>query len=388
MIIRNIELTASNSFFLFGARGTGKSTLLHQRFSEPKAAFFDLLDADIQQTFQLRPQALEERLRALPDTVEWIILDEIQKIPGLLDVVHREIERGRFKFALTGSSARKLKRGAANLLAGRAFVYHLFPLTHSEIGAGFDIENVLQWGSLPKIFSLSSDSDKRDFLRGYTHTYLQEEISQEQLVRNLAPFHRFLAVAAQISGQIINFAKIGRDCGVSTVTVQTYFQILEETLLGIQLQPFHESVRKRQRGNPKFYFFDTGILRSLQNRLTVNIAPGTFDYGILFEHFVITEIFRLSSYARNDFQFSYLRTQAGVEIDLVIERPGRPRALIEIKSTDRISPEDVRALHHLSKDIPNSECFCLSRDPNPSILHEVRCLPWKQGLLELGLVAG
>jgi predicted AAA+ superfamily ATPase len=313
------------------------------------------------------------------------VIDEIQKAPKLLDLVHQQIESSRFKFALTGSSARKLRHGTANLLAGRAFVYHLFPLTAGEIGDQFSLQAALSWGTLPRAVTLGSDHNRRDFLRAYTHTYLQEEITQEQIVRRLDPFRRFLVAAAQMSGQIVNFSKIGREVGASTVTVQSYFQILEDTLIGNLIEPFHESVRKRQRGNPKFYFFDTGIQRALNNTLQVELAPQTYGYGAAFEHFVVNEINRLQSYARKDYRLSYLRTKDGVEIDLVIERPGLRRALVEIKSTERVTEEEIRSLTRLGKDVENSEAFCLSRDPTPKKIGAVSCLPWQQGLIEIGL---
>jgi predicted AAA+ superfamily ATPase len=264
-------------------------------------------------------------------------------------------------------------------------VNHLFPLTTREIGEQFSLETALAWGTLPRVATLSSNEDKRDFLRTYTYTYLQEEITQEQIVRRLDPFRRFLNVAAQMSGQIVNFSKIAREVGASTPTVQTYFQILEDTLIGTIIEPFHESVRKRQRGNPKFYLFDTGVQRALSNTLQVELAPQTYAYGTTFEHFVVNEIVRLQAYAKKDYRLSYLRTKDGVEIDLVIERPGLKRALVEIKSTERVSDDDVRSLLNLGKDVRHSEAFCLSRDPNPKKIASVSCFPWQQGLVEIGL---
>ncbi len=385
MFKRSIRLPGTSSFFLFGPRGTGKTRLLKEHFSPRRTLTLDLLDPETFQTLSLRPKSLVEQLEALPKTTRWVVIDEVQKLPSLLDVVHQQIEKGRFKFALTGSSARKLKHGGANLLAGRAFVYHLFPLTARELGRAFSLSSALRWGTLPRLFSLKSDEDKRDYLRGYAHAYLQEEITQEQVVRRLDPFRRFLFIAAQMSGQIVNFAKIAREAGTTVPTVQSYFQILEDTLIGFLLDSFHESVRKRQRENPKFYFFDTGVLRALNNTLSVDLPPHTYAFGVAFEHFVINEIQRLQSYGKKDYRFSYLRTKDGVELDLIIERPGRKRALVEIKSTERLGPEDVRALKRLSPDIPNSEAFCLSRDPVVKTIDGIRCLPWPRGLEELGV---
>ena len=385
MFNRLLKLPKNNSFFLFGARGTGKTRLLKERFKVIPSFYIDLLDLDTQQNLSLRPKALVEQLEALPRSTRWVIIDEIQKIPALLDVVHQQIEKGRFKFALTGSSARKLKHGGANLLAGRAFVHHLYPLTALEMGRQFSLRNALQWGTLPRLSALPSGSDKREYLRSYTHTYLQEEITHEQVIRKLEPFRRFLPVAAQMSGQVINFSKIARESGTSVPTIQSYFHILEDTLVGFLLDSFHESIRKRQRESPKFYFFDNGGQRALQNVLTVDLPPQTYAFGTAFEHFIINEITRLQAYLRKDWRFSYLRTKDGVEIDLIIERPGMKRALLEIKSTERVGPDDVRSLKRIAPDIPNSEAFCFSLDATPKKVDGVHCLPWERGLKEIGL---
>jgi len=385
MINRSIKLPEDNSFFLFGARGTGKTYLLKEHFEARTSYYIDLLNPDQNEAFNLRPRTLTEQLAALKPEIVWVIIDEIQKAPKLLDIVHQQIESSRFKFALTGSSARKLRHGSANLLAGRAFVLQLFPLTAREIGERFSLQSSLAWGTLPRAVMIESNEDRRDFLRSYAHTYLQEEITQEQIVRRLDPFRRFLVVAAQMSGQILNFSKIAREIGSSTATVQSYFQILEDTLIGNLVEPFHESVRKRQRGNPKFYFFDTGVQRALNNTLQVELAPQTYAFGVAFEHFVVNEIHRLQAYGKKDYRLSYLRTKDGVEIDLIIERPGMKRALVEIKSTERITGEDIRSLITLGKDVPNSEAFCLSRDPTAKKISAVSCLPWQEGLVQLGL---
>lgn len=385
MFNRLIDLGKNNSFFLFGARGTGKTYLLKERFKERPALYIDLLDPDQNETFNLRPRTLAEQLAALTGETEWVIIDEIQKAPKLLDIVHQQIESSRLKFALTGSSARKLKHGGANLLAGRAFVFRLFPLTAREIGEQFSLQTALAWGTLPRVMTLENSEDKRDFLRTYAHTYLQEEITQEQIVRRLDPFRRFLFVAAQMSGQIVNFSKIAREVGASTPAVQSYFEILEDTLIGLLLEPFHESVRKRQRGNPKFYFFDTGLQRALNNTLRVELTPHTYAFGVAFEHFIVNEINRLQSYAKKDYRLAYLRTKDGVEIDLIIERPGLKRALVEVKSTERATEDDIRSLERLGKDIPNSEAFCFTCDPIPKKIGRVSCFPWQRGLAEIGL---
>jgi predicted AAA+ superfamily ATPase len=218
--------------------------------------------------------------------------------------VHRLIEKTHISFALTGSSSIKLKRGAANLLAGRAFVYNLFPLTHWELQESFQLDAALRWGTLPKIFQFNLDEERERFLKAYSLTYLKEEIAVAQLVRNLNPFRNFLEVAAQCNGQILNYSKIARDVGVDTKTVQAYFSILEETLVGFFLPAFHQSVRKRQRVSPKFYFFDPGVKRALARTLQQEIYPRTYEYDQAFEHWVVLEFFRLAHYLDKEWSFS------------------------------------------------------------------------------------
>ncbi len=385
MFHRLIRLSSSNSFFLFGPRGTGKSTLIRERFSSTESVLFDLLDPEIEDLFQRHPAELEQRVRALPSRVRWIVLDEIQKAPRLLDVVHRLIESSNRRFILTGSSARKLKRGASNLLAGRAYVYALHPLTHLELGDRFRIKDALEWGTLPKIFSLPNKEDKLSFLRSYALTYLKEEIVAEQIIRRLEPFRHFLEVAAQCNGQILNYSKIGRDIGVDTKTVQSFFSILEETLVGTLLPAFHHSVRKRQRTQPKFFFFDLGVKRALERTLEQELFPRTGAFGNAFEHFLQIEIFRLASYFRPDWRFSYLRTKDDAEIDLIIDRPAQPRALIEIKSTQTVTEQDTAVVGRFQRDLAGSEAYCLSLDAVPKLIDKVICLPWQEGLARLGL---
>ncbi len=213
----------------------------------------------------------------------------------------------------------------------------------------------------------------------------KEEIQAEQIVRNLEPFRNFLEVAAQSNSKIISYANIARNVNVGIKTVQSYFQILEDTLLGFLLQPFHLSIRKRQRQNPKFYFIDTGIARALSRTLTLDIKPHTSQYGDLFEQFIILEIYKRSNYKMNDYRFSYLRTKDNAEIDLIIERPDMPLALIEIKSSKHIDHTQLRTISRFRQDIAQCDAFCLSQDPIARTYNGIQILPWQQGLEALGL---
>jgi predicted AAA+ superfamily ATPase len=383
MFGRNLKPLKSNSFFLFGARATGKSTLLREFFQNESAYFIDLLREDQYLSFATNLNQLSETLKA--KKVDWVIIDEVQKIPKLLDEVHKQIFEGNFKFALTGSSAAKLKRGKANMLAGRAFVYNLYPLTHRELGASFDLNNALSWGTLPDIYRFTTDQERQLFLSAYTSTYIKEEVALEQLIRKVIPFQKFLPVVGQVNGQILNFSNIARDVGVDADTVKNYFSILEDTLLGFFLEAHDQSIRKRQRLAPKFYLFDTGIVRSLQGLTGQTLTPSTCGYGNAFEHFIILEIYRLASYSNKSWRFSYLRSSNQAEIDLIIERPGMPTALVEIKSSRQVDSSTINLLAKFKKDFSNSEAIVLCQESQARISDGVEILPWLEGLIRLGL---
>lgn len=380
MFSRLRHFSHKHSLFLFGPRGTGKSTLIKKRFKQKESFWLDLLDSSVEDQFFRNPSDLYAIVKALPKEIIYVVIDEIQKVPKLLDEVHRLIEETDKIFILTGSSARKLKRGGANLLAGRAFVYHLYAFSYFELKEKFDLEKALHWGTLPKIFSLDNDTEKADFLRSYADTYLKEEIWNEQVIRKLQPFRRFLEVAAQCNGKIINYANIARDVGVDDKTIKEYFFILEDTMIGFFLDPFQNSFRKRLVEKPKFYFFDTGVVRCLSRRLSIPLTPKTSAYGEAFEHFILLEFIRLGSYFQPDYRFSFIRTSGDVEVDLLIERPEKQLLCIEIKSSDTINEKDISAFSKITKDIENSEAIVLSQDRFIKKFDHVTCYPWKQGL--------
>jgi len=377
MIQRILELPKNHSFFLFGARGTGKSTLLKALPFLRSSLYIDLLSQDEEEKYSLHKDLLLEQSQAMKKG-QWITIDEVQKIPKLLDVVHKIIEEKKIHFALSGSSARKLKRGGANLLAGRAFVFSLFPITHQEIDKEFNLDSALHWGTLPSIVYQKNDKDKARYLKSYTQTYLKEEIQIEQLVRNLDPFRLFLQIAAQMDGHIINYSNISKDTGVDHKTIQSYYEILQDTHLGFFLHPFSKSVRKVQIKSPKFYLFDLGVKRSLENRLQIPLLPGSSEYGSAFENWIINELYRFNSYRELDYQFSYLRTKDDVEVDLVIERPGASTLLVEIKSGDRIDSRHLSGLQNFAKDFPKAEFFCISRVKKAQKIGKIWIMPWHE----------
>lgn len=388
MIPRLINLPKSYSFFIFGARGTGKSTLLRERLGQETdggVLAYDLLDPVVEDRFAREPGSLEAEIRARSRvrSPDWVIIDEVQKAPRLLDVVHRLIERDGVKFALSGSSARKLKRGGANLLAGRALVHHLHPLTARELGPEFDLDRVLTSGTLPGIYLDPDAEQRRQRLRAYALTYLREEVQVEQLVRALDPFRLFLEVAAQQSGKVVNHSAIARQVGLRDhKTVQSYFQILEDTLLGFYLPAFHRSVRKAQVASPRFYLFDLGVKRALERTLDVPLLPQTSAFGEAFEHLVVTECHRLNELLERDFHLSYLQTKDGLEVDLILQKPSA-MYFVEIKSSDRVDPLRVARFARLLETVPEARGYWLSRDPAPQDLAGVACREWRDGLGEI-----
>ncbi len=383
MFRRNIKLIKTNSFFLFGPRGSGKSTLIRDQFPAADRFDVDLLD----------PIQMEEALVGLPTLVAkirhaatrkpWIFIDEIQKAPRILDLVQSLIDQNQTKFILTGSSARKLKRGGANLLAGRAYSFFLHPLTVWELGTDFELISFLKFGGLPHVWNVDTDVDRVHYLRSYVSTYLKEEIAEEQIVRRLEPFARFLQVAAQTSGQVVNFSNVARDVGVSDQTVKSYFHILEDTLLGFFLPAYDRSIRKAQGKAPKFYLFDTGVLRALHRIVDQPMDQNHFLFGSFFEHFVIQQLKSHAQYLGRDFLFSFLRIGDQDEVDLIIDRPGALLAVVEIKSTETVQEKHTKVLHRLSENFKKAEFFILSRDQNPKLFGNIKARHWKSGIEEL-----
>jgi len=384
MVRRLISLSKFNSLFIFGARGTGKSTLIQELFPvSNQILHINFLTEVDEDNFGRNPDQLSYVLSS--KKYKQIVIDEVQKFPKILDIVHLEIEKNPdLQFILTGSSARKLKRRGANLLAGRAFTYSLFPFTHLELKKDFDLEHSLQFGDLPKVYSYKNVEDKNEYLKSYIKNYLKEEIAIEQIVRNIEPFRDFLEAAAQCNGQIINFSKIAKTVGVSDKTIFSYYQILEDTLIGFFLPPFHRSVRKRQREAPKFFFFDIGVKRAIEKTVLLPIAKKSFGYGFLFEHFIIKELIALNEYYKKDFSLSYLRTKDDAEIDLVIERPGLKDLLVEIKSSNRVTDEDCRTMNRF---IPDWDRPCegqlWSTDKLEKKIGHTICVHWTEGLKRL-----
>lgn len=340
------------SAFLFGPRMVGKTHLLKRQKS---ARFFNLLDPESELNFSREPRRFWEEVQTVP-TSSLIIVDEIQKVPQLLNYVQMGIEELGHRYILSGSSARKLKRGGANLLGGRASEVRLHPLTATEAGQNFSILHALQFGTLPKVSQLLLENELDEvyrLLRGYSLLYIKEEVQAESLTRNVGAFQRFLQVAVQCNAQIIEYANISRDCQVPSSTVKEYFQILEDTLLGFFLWPYDRSERKKAR--PKFYFVDCGIIRAIQNRLVD--PPTHLESGFLFETWFINEIMRIRDYYFPEDELCFFRERKQ-EVDLMILRSGKPLLAFECK-TGRDLISKATALTFL-KRFPGTELHIAS----------------------------
>ena len=384
MIPRTLSLSRNHSFFLFGPRNSGKSTLLKMHFASinQPTLWIDLLDAQTHYELSQNPRQLPEMWNA--DKPPWIIIDEVQKSPILLDTVHKMMEEKDIKFALTGSSARKLKRGNANLLGGRAIPFYLLPLCYNEIVDSFDLDRSLCLGMLPRLWASSiNEEDMTRFLYAYVDVYLKEEVAAEQLVRKLDPFRRFLAVSAQSNGEIINYSKIERDAGLGAGQAQRHFEILEDTLIGRFLPPYHTSIRKQQVQKSKFYFFDTGVLRALRMMAGESLHSATYEYGNLFETFIVNDIFKMTYALEKRWNFYYLKTKMGVEIDLIIERPKGAPVLIEFKSSTVVKDEYLRSLKGLADKFPGSSRQLWYRGTESIEREGIKCVPWQRGIKEL-----
>ena len=378
MFQRLFKPLLNRSFFLFGARGVGKTSWLEKQFKKSECLWLDLLDEDHYERYSSSPQTLDAELKQLEKQKKLpsvVVIDEVQRVPRLLNVVQSWIYRKKLTFVLTGSSARKLTRGAANLLGGRANSYCLYPLSAIELGSKFELLSVLEWGSLPEIFDFHSDREKRAFLKAYCSVYLKEEILVEQLIRKLPPFRRFMGILAQNEGHLINFEKFSRDIGVDNKTIQAYIEILEETYLGLLLRPIHPSLRKSQLQSPKFYFFDRGVQRQLSGTLSTPLVASTSAYGDTFEAFVIQEINALNSYLELDYALSFYTSKHGFEVDLILSKASE-NIFIEIKSTEKIDEFEVKALESGLSELKQkvSRIIYLSRDKRAQRIGNVECL--------------
>lgn len=334
----HLPLPPKRSFFLWGPRQTGKTSLLEHTY--PNAPFISLLLNEEFTELRARPGQLRERVRALK--AKFVIIDEVQKIPELLDEVHYMIEKDRITFGLCGSSARKLKRSHANLLGGRALRLELFSLTSAELGPSFDLERWLNRGGLPAIYDAS---EYRALLKAYCADYLKEEIFNEGLVRKLTPFSQFLEFAALGDTETLSFESFARDVGVSAPTIRSYFEILNDTLLGRFLPAYTRRPKRKVVAQPKFYFFDVGVVNHLAQR--GEIRPRSELFGKAFENWVHHELVSYLSYSGKNESLSYWKIHQGPEVDFVV---GLMKCGIEAKAVSQIHSEHLKGLREIKKD--------------------------------------
>ena len=374
MLHRELDLRpliARKSLFLFGPRATGKSSLIEQTLSDD-ALVLSLLDTRLALELLAEPYRLESIvLGAGRSNSPIVVIDEIQKVPALLDEVHRLIESRKWRFLLTGSSARKLKRGAANLLAGRAPQANLYPLVRHEI-PDFDLGRYLLFGGLPAVYLSPEPADDLD---AYVNTYLREEIQAEGFVRKLPPFARFLKTLAISHGQVINFAKMASDTAVPASTLREYLSILHDTLVGFNLEAWADSKKRKAITTAKFYFFDTGVRNSLAGTHVLDRTSNTF--GNLFETFIGMELRAFLGYSRSREPLRYWRSTSHFEVDFLVGTS----VAIEVKATERVNEQDLKGLRALAEEGVFSRFVLVSQDPSPRVVElgggaTASLLPW------------
>jgi predicted AAA+ superfamily ATPase len=347
MYSRFINPPKAKSFFLFGPRGTGKTTWVKSTF--PKAAYIDLLEAELFNDLTANPQRLSNFIPQ--DFKDWVIIDEVQRIPDLLHEVHRLIETKKYCFILTGSSPRKLKRKGPNLLAGRALTLSMHPLSVAELGGDFRLENSLRYGQLPSVYT---EADPKKYLEAYVRTYLEEEIRQEGLTRNLSAFARFLEAASFSQGSVLSISSVARECHVERKVVESYFSILEDLMIGYRIPIFSKKAKRRLIVHPKFYFFDVGVYRTLRPMGPLD-APEEVD-GIALETFFLQELIALNSALNFGYKIFYWRTSNGREVDFVLYGP-KGLLSFEIKRTSRITSTMLGGLKSFLADYPMAKAY-------------------------------
>ena len=364
---RAVDLRAwlgRKSHFLFGPRQTGKTTWI--RHALPDARVYDLLDSAVYLALSQRPSRLAEELSAKDKVV---VIDEIQRLPELLNEVHRLIEARGTRFLLTGSSARTLRRGGVNLLGGRARTRYLHPLTCRELGRQFDLGRAIERGLLPSIYF--SDDPKAD-LDAYTGTYLQQEIVAEGATRNAPAFSRFLHVAALCNATVVNFTNVANDAQVPRTTVYEYVHILQDTLLLHEVPAWQGSKTRKPLVSSKYYFFDVGVASALQGRL---VKPGTPEFGLAFETWLLHELIAFRDYVSGE-TVSHWRSSSGFEVDFILG----DHTAIEIKAKKIVSERDLRSLRALAEERKLKRYVCVSLEPRPRRVNDVTVLPWQQFL--------
>ena len=365
----------AGSFFLFGPRGTGKSTWL--RALQSQALWIDMLDPETLRLFQARPERLQERIAAQPQVTD-VVIDEVQKVPALLDVVHKLVEGDRpLRFILTGSSARKLRRGAANLLAGRLTELHMHPFMAAELGEAFDLQRALEVGLVPLIWSAL---EPQNTLRAYASLYLQQEVQAEALVRNVSAFARFLEAISFSHGSLLNLAEVARECQVGRKTAEGYLEILEDLLLSFRLPVFTRRAKRHLVAHDKFFYFDAGVYRSIRPKGPLD-TPEEIE-GLALEGLIAQHLRAWVSYRNVPAELSYWRTKSGSEVDFVVYGEDVFVA-IEVKRSRNVHHTDLRALKAFKEDYPEAQVCLLYMGQEELKINDILCLPCNTFLKKL-----
>ena len=379
MIKRLLDLNKFNrSFFLFGPRQVGKTFLIQNTVTCD--LYINLLEQSEFLRYSRELSILRKEMRSVKKNAPVIVIDEIQRCPDLLNEVQIIItENPGTIFIMSGSSARKLKRVGTNLLGGRALNVHLHPLTYAELKENYDMDAMLRFGALPSIYLEKGTERKNELLKSYAELYLNEEIRQEAITRNIPAFAHFLELAAFENGNIHKFQNMAREVGVHSKTIKEYFSILEDTLVGFMLFPYKKSARRRLVSHPKFYFFDTGASTALRRESSLEIVKGTERYGRLFEHLIILETKRALDYLNTNAALSFFRTSDGAEADLIIEQKGKVWA-VEIKSSSAPRISDIRGLRSFISDHKVDKAFCVCQTPRAYADSGIEFMPWQDYL--------
>jgi predicted AAA+ superfamily ATPase len=375
IIIPRYFKAPNQSYFIFGPRGSGKSTFLKAKY--PDALYIDLLRPDTQRKYQARPETIIEQVSANPDK-EIIIVDEIQKVPEMLSAIHSVIENNRnIRFILTGSSARKLKRSDTDLMAGRVLLKNMHPFLLSELGKEADFNKALQFGLLPIIYMSSDPSSALDT---YVSLYIREEVQYEGLVRNIGNFSRFLESISFSHGSVLNISNVARECEVERKVVENYISILEDILLATRLQIFTKRAKRALVAHPKFYLFDTGVFKALRPKGPLD-SPHEIDgaglEGLIFQH-----LKAWNAYQNNNFEIFFWRSRGGIEVDFILYGEQGLYA-IEVKNSNKIRNHDLRSLTEFKSDYPESQTILLYRGTERLLKNKTLCLPCDEFLFNM-----
>jgi predicted AAA+ superfamily ATPase len=373
MYQRALTIPQDKSFFLFGPRGTGKTTWVKNNF--PSALYIDLLEAELYNELLVNPQRLEKMIGNVG--AQWVIIDEIQRIPALLHEVHRLIEAKKYRFILTGSSARKLRAKGVNLLAGRALNLTMPPLTVPELGNDFNLDQSLRFGHLPAVFQ---EADTKAYLKSYVHTYLDEEVRQEGLTRNMAAFARFMESASFSQGAVLNISEVARECSVERKVVEGYFSILEDLLIAYRVPVFTKKAKRKMIAHAKFFFFDVGVYRAIRPTGPLD-RPEEIE-GSALETLVFQELNSLNKNMNLDYQIYYWRTFNQTEVDFVLYGERGIKAF-EVKRTAKVRLKELQGLKLFLKDYPMAKAFYLYGGNRYYQEGNIEIIPIQEALVKL-----